>query len=202
MDVVIASAQCEDDCSIIFNWMNVEPFVQQVISDPNPLATVCPFALPALLTVETFKTALLNDLLDWEPVAATQPIGTSVLAGNQRQFFSAITTALRPVVYGCCWFSRWSGAYSRGAVHELFRVWYCPEPSCKGSRCSALDVIRVWSRFLWNSFAKLERACCLLVLKAVRTLPKASIRIFRRTRLQYGLRRFSEPAEIRTFSWT
>ena len=89
--------------------MNVEPFVQQVISDPNPLATVCPFALPALLTVETFKTALLNDLLDWEPVAATQPIGTSVLAGNQRQFFSAITTALRPVVYGCCWFSRSRG---------------------------------------------------------------------------------------------
>jgi hypothetical protein len=47
---------------------------------------MCPIALPVPLTVETFKIALLNYLR--EPVAATQPIGTSVRPGNQleRQF--------------------------------------------------------------------------------------------------------------------
>jgi hypothetical protein len=86
---VIASAQNEDEYSMIFHWINVEPFVEQVISDPPPLA--CPLTLPVPLTVETFKTALLNYLQ--EPVAATQPIGTSVLQGNQIQFSHAVSAA-------------------------------------------------------------------------------------------------------------
>ncbi len=72
--------------------MNVGSFVQQVISDPPPPSIRCPFTLPAPLTVETFKTALLNYLR--EPSALTQPIGTSVLPGTQGQFSVALTGAV------------------------------------------------------------------------------------------------------------
>jgi hypothetical protein len=92
IDVVMASVQSENDASIIFNWMNIESFVQQVISDPPPPSIPCPFILPVPLAVETLKTALINYLR--APSVMTQPIGTSVLPGTQGQFSVALTGAV------------------------------------------------------------------------------------------------------------
>ncbi len=92
IEVVMASAQRENEASILFDWMNVESFVQHVISDPPPPSIICPFSLPAPLTVEAFKAALLNFLV--LPDAMTQPIGTSVLPGTQIQCCAALTSAV------------------------------------------------------------------------------------------------------------
>ena len=93
LKMATAVTQSEDDPPVLFGWIHIEPFVRQAVAAPpvaaGGAAIMCPFALPAPLTVATFKTALLNYLR--EPVAATQPIGTSVLPGNQRQYSVAVT---------------------------------------------------------------------------------------------------------------
>ena len=95
LEKVIEVTESEDDPPLVFGWIHIDRFVMQAIAAPpvapaaGGAAMMCPFALPVPLTVETFKTALLNYVR--EPVAATQPVGTSVIPGDHRQFAHAVS---------------------------------------------------------------------------------------------------------------
>jgi len=95
LDEILKMAQNEETPPLIFGWVNIEPFVQQVTAAPpvsaDGAAIPCPFVLPAPLTVDAFKRALLNHVR--LPDTATIPRGTSVLPGNQRQYIAAISNA-------------------------------------------------------------------------------------------------------------
>ncbi len=130
-DVVMASAHSENEASVLFDWTNVESFVQHVISDPPPPSIICPFTLPAPLTVETFKAALLNYLL--VPGAMTQPIGTSVIPGTQVQCCGALTSAV--VLNFDPWFMAVAGsAADLVPIAELL----CLSESCVGTAISPI----------------------------------------------------------------
>jgi hypothetical protein len=81
----------EDDIQflLMFGWIHIEPFVRQAIAAPPPGIT-CPFALPTPLTVEAFKTALL-DCVRAPDSTEPHPLNNCVIQGNIGQFGAALS---------------------------------------------------------------------------------------------------------------
>jgi hypothetical protein len=66
MEVTMASTQSANEASMLFDWLNVESFVQHMILYPP--STMCPFNLATHFTVKTFKAALPNCFAGAYPV--------------------------------------------------------------------------------------------------------------------------------------